>query len=97
MFPLGGRRVADRFLFSCRHVTPVRATNEGANLHRHSSRFALPHRVIMLGLAAMGSKYVPSIKDLKAGQRFQNKQLVQSKFIKPAPAPKKPVKKTAKP
>lgn len=42
----------------------------------------------------MGSKYVPSIKDLKAGQRFQQKQHTQSKFIKPvgkpaAPQPKK--------
>ena len=32
----------------------------------------------------MGAKYVPTIKDLKAGQRFQKKQLVQSKFIKPS-------------
>lgn len=39
----------------------------------------------------MGAKYVPTIKDLKAGQRFQQKQLVQSKFIKPSgkPAAKK--------
>jgi hypothetical protein len=35
----------------------------------------------------MGSKYVPSIKDLKQGQRFHRKQLVQSKFIKPAAQP----------
>jgi hypothetical protein len=42
----------------------------------------------------MGSKYVPSIKDQKASQRFQQKQHVQSKFIKPAakPAPKPPAK-----
>jgi hypothetical protein len=42
----------------------------------------------------MGAKYVPGIKDLKAGQRFQQKQLVQSKFIKPAgkPPAKKPKK-----
>ena len=38
-------------------------------------------------LARMGTKYVPTIKDLKAGQRFQQKQLVQSKFIKPAGSP----------
>lgn len=35
----------------------------------------------------MGSKYVPSIKDLRAGRRFQQKQHTQSKFIKPAPKP----------
>lgn len=42
----------------------------------------------------MGAKYLPTAKDLKAGQRFQQKQLVQSKFIKPAgkPATKKPKK-----
>ena len=43
----------------------------------------------------MGTKYVPLIKDIKAGQRFQQKQHVQSKFIKPAGKP--PVKKTKKP
>lgn len=35
----------------------------------------------------MGSKYVPSIKDLKAGRRFQQKQHTQSKFIKPTGKP----------
>lgn len=30
----------------------------------------------------MGAKYYPTIKDLKAGQRFQQKQNVTSKFIK---------------
>jgi hypothetical protein len=43
----------------------------------------------------MGSKYVPSIKDAKAGQRFQQKQHTQSKFIKPAPTP--PAKKRKQP
>jgi hypothetical protein len=42
----------------------------------------------------MGAKYIPSIKDLKAGQRFQQKQHVQSKFIKPVAKPiTKPTKK----
>jgi hypothetical protein len=43
----------------------------------------------------MGLKYVPSIKDQKAGQRYQQKQHGQSKFIKPAPPTpaKKPKKK----
>jgi hypothetical protein len=35
----------------------------------------------------MGQKYVPTIKDIKAGQRFQRKQLGQSKCIKPAAKP----------
>lgn len=38
----------------------------------------------------MGAKYLPSIKDLKASRRFQQKQHVASKYIKPAgrkPAP----------
>lgn len=35
----------------------------------------------------MGLKYTPSIKDQKAGQRFQQKQLNQSKFIKPVAKP----------
>lgn len=42
----------------------------------------------------MGSKYLPTIKDLKAGQRFQQKQHVQSKFIKPSG--KTPAKKPKK-
>lgn len=43
----------------------------------------------------MGLKYTPSIKDQKAGQRFQQKQHGQSKFIKPVakPAAKKSRKK----
>lgn len=32
----------------------------------------------------MGAKYLPSKKDLKASQRFQQKQLTESKFIRPA-------------
>jgi hypothetical protein len=43
----------------------------------------------------MGAKYVPSIKDMKATQRFQKKHHTQSKFIKPAPQP--PAKKSKKP
>jgi hypothetical protein len=39
----------------------------------------------------MGAKYLPSIKDQKAVQRYQQKQHQQSRFIKPAgkPAPAK--------
>jgi hypothetical protein len=45
-------------------------------------------------LMGVGSKYLPSIKDLKAGERFRQKQHVQSKFIKPAAkGPTKPSKK----
>ena len=35
----------------------------------------------------MGQKYLPTIKDLKAARRFQQKQQTQSKFIKPAAKP----------
>jgi hypothetical protein len=42
----------------------------------------------------MGAKYYPTIRDQKAGQRFQKKQPGQSKFIKPAARPAtKPGKK----
>ena len=42
----------------------------------------------------MGAKYLPTIKDLKASQRFQQKQHVQSKFIKsPSSKPAKQGKK----
>ncbi len=43
----------------------------------------------------MGSKYVPSVKDTKAGERFQKKQLKQSKFIKPAAKPPLKARKPA--
>ncbi|MES2695568.1 MAG: hypothetical protein V4773_18980 [Verrucomicrobiota bacterium] len=43
----------------------------------------------------MGAKYLPTVKDQKAGQRFQKKQLVESKFIKPSGKPA--AKKTKKP
>ena len=33
----------------------------------------------------MGAKYLPTIKDLKAMQRFQQKQNPLRKFKKPAP------------
>ena len=56
--------------------------------------FRVAHSGIIDRLDSMGAKYLPTHKDLKAGQRFQKKQLVQSKFIKPAgtPAAKKPKK-----
>jgi hypothetical protein len=38
----------------------------------------------------MGSKYVPSIKDLKADRRFQQRLHTQSKFIQPAAKPSPP-------
>ena len=41
----------------------------------------------------MGAKYLPNVKDQKATQRFQTKQLGQSKFIKPVAAPSSPKKK----
>lgn len=38
----------------------------------------------------MGSKYLPTKKDLKAGKRFQQKQLTESKFIRPSTKPAAP-------
>lgn len=35
----------------------------------------------------MGAKYLPTTKDLKASKRFQQKQHVTSKFIKPSGSP----------
>ena len=35
----------------------------------------------------MGAKYMPTVKDSKAGQRFQRNQETGSKFIKAAPKP----------
>ena len=42
----------------------------------------------------MGAKYLPTVKDQKANRRFQQKQHVTSKFIKPSAKPAaKPGKK----
>jgi hypothetical protein len=41
----------------------------------------------------MGAKYVPSIKDLKANQRFLQQQRPLPKFLKTVGAPKKAKKK----
>jgi hypothetical protein len=43
----------------------------------------------------MGAKYLPTSKDRKASQRFQQAQQPQSKFIKTAGTP--PAKKRKKP
>lgn len=32
----------------------------------------------------MGAKYLPTVKDLKAGERFQKRALTESKFMKPS-------------
>jgi hypothetical protein len=42
----------------------------------------------------MGAKYLPSIKDLRANQRFLQQQRPLTKFAKPSP--KKPAKKSKK-
>jgi uncharacterized membrane protein YebE (DUF533 family) len=47
------------------------------------------------GLAGMGAKYYPTIKDMKASQRFQQKQAARPKAQKPAEV--KPVKTDKKP
>lgn len=46
----------------------------------------------------MGAKYLPTVKDLKAGERFQKRSLTESKFIKPAAMKRlQPQPATAKP
>jgi hypothetical protein len=47
------------------------------------------------GLAGMGAKYYPTIKDMKASQRFQQKQAARPKAQKSAEV--KPVKTDKKP
>jgi hypothetical protein len=39
----------------------------------------------------MGAKYLPTTKDLAAGQRFQKRALTASKFIKPAAVKRPPL------
>ena len=39
---------------------------------------------MIAGLASMGAKYLPTVKDHRASKRFQQKLHVVSKFIKPA-------------
>ncbi len=59
-----------------------------------SARICLLARRFIGGLAGMGAKYLPTIKDLKASQRFQQKQQPLHKFKKtPGPSAKK-TKKT---
>jgi hypothetical protein len=55
----------------------------------------LPARHKIAGLAGMGAKYLPTIKDLKAIQRFQQKQNPLHKFKKSpgGSSPKKSRKK----
>jgi hypothetical protein len=43
----------------------------------------------------MGAKYLPSIKDLKAQQRFQKRALTTSKFIKVAVPKRVPLRPAA--
>jgi hypothetical protein len=52
-----------------------------------AGRFRIAPTRFVDRLVLMGAKYVPTIRDLKAGQRYQQKQLVQSKFIKPSGKP----------
>lgn len=44
------------------------------------TRFWLPVARNVGGLGRMGAKYLPTIKDLKASQRFQQKQRPLHKF-----------------
>ncbi len=57
-------------------------------------RLWLPAAGNPAGLVPMGAKYLPTIKDLKASQRFQQKQRPLHKFKKsPADQPAKKGKK----
>jgi hypothetical protein len=47
-----------------------------------TARFWLPAPFIFSGLVPMGAKYLPTIKDLKASQRFLQKQKPMHKFKK---------------
>jgi len=47
-----------------------------------ATRFWLPAPCIFSGLVLMGAKYLPTIKDLKASQRFLQKQKPMHKFKK---------------
>ena len=59
-----------------------------------SVRFWLPARLDVGGLGGMGAKYLPTIKDLKANLRFQQKQTALLKSRKSlGAAPAKPGKK----
>jgi hypothetical protein len=55
--------------------------------------FGLPGRRFVAGLADMGAKYLPTIKDLKASQRFQQKQKPLPQFKKSTGAQAKKSKK----
>jgi len=46
------------------------------------SEFLIAERAVLTGTVAMGAKYLPSIKDLKATRRFQQKQTGLPKFKK---------------
>jgi len=54
----------------------------------------LPVPANFAGLAPMGAKYLPTTRDQKASQRFQQKQNTSSKFIvSSGKPPAKPAKK----
>jgi len=55
--------------------------------------FGLPGGCFIDGLAGMGAKYLPTIKDLKASQRFQQKQKPLPQFKKSTGAQAKKSKK----
>jgi hypothetical protein len=60
---------------------------------RSAAGIWLPGGRFMDGLAAMGAKYLPTIKDLKANQRFQQKQKPLPQFKKMTDAQVKKSKK----
>ena len=71
---------------------PAQARNAGDRAFDRRPDTNLVARIgNMDGLGGMGAKYLPTHKDLKASQRFQQKQNPLHKFKKsPATAAKKP-------
>jgi hypothetical protein len=62
-------------LWVCRTEEPLQGVDYGAC-------FELPAGRFVDRLADMGAKYLPTIKDLKASQRFQQKQKPLPQFKK---------------
>ena len=64
---------------------------------RHRQQSQLPAEPYSVRMPHMGAKYTPSVKDLKAGQRYQNNQQRKARAHAPAttsPQPVRPAKKS---
>jgi len=68
----------------------------GVSSHTRASAILVARFRIIDGLDDMGAKYLPSKKDLKANQRFIQKQLLPKSAFKKASAVQPPITKTLK-